>query len=42
MIISVFIICSLNSGKWLEFVKSLQENKGLPAKGAVVIEIEEC
>jgi predicted pyridoxine 5'-phosphate oxidase superfamily flavin-nucleotide-binding protein len=30
-----------DSGKWLEFVKKLPENKGMPAKGAVVIEIEE-
>ncbi len=30
-----------NSGKWLEFVKSLKENKGLSAKGAIVIEVEE-
>lgn len=30
-----------NSGKWLEFVKELKENKDMPAKGAVVIEVEE-
>ena len=30
-----------NSGKWLEFVKKLKENNGLPAKGAIVIEVEE-
>ena len=30
-----------NSGKWLEFVKKLPENEGMPAKGAVVIEIQE-
>ena len=29
-----------NSGKWLEFVKNLKENKGFPAKGAIIIEIE--
>ncbi|MCD6575978.1 MAG: pyridoxamine 5'-phosphate oxidase family protein [Nanoarchaeota archaeon] len=26
-----------NDGKWLEFVKSLKENDGLPAKGAIVV-----
>jgi predicted pyridoxine 5'-phosphate oxidase superfamily flavin-nucleotide-binding protein len=25
------------SGRWLDFVKNLKENKGLPAKGAIVI-----
>jgi len=30
-----------NSGKWLEFVKSMKENEGLPAKGAIVIDIED-
>ena len=30
-----------DSGKWLEFVKSLKENKGLPAKGAIVVNINE-
>jgi len=29
-----------NSGKWLKFVKSLKENKGEPAKGAIVVNIE--
>ncbi len=29
-----------NSGKWLDFVKSLKENKGFPAKGALVINTE--
>lgn len=29
-----------NSGKWLDFVKSLPENKGLPAKGAIVIKVK--
>ena len=29
-----------NSGKWLDYVKKLKENKGMPAKGAIVIEIE--
>ena len=28
------------TGKWLEFVKSLPENESLPAKGALIIEIE--
>ena len=27
-------------GKWLKLVKSLKENKGLPAKGAIVIKVE--
>lgn len=30
-----------SSGKWLEFVKNLKENKGLPAKGAIVVDVEE-
>ncbi len=30
-----------NSGEWLDFVKSLKENEGLPAKGAIVVNIEE-
>lgn len=30
-----------DSGKWLDFVKNLEENKGEPAKGAVVIDVEE-
>ncbi len=29
-----------NFGKWLNYVRSLKENKGLPAKGAIVIKIE--
>ena len=29
-----------NSGKWLNYVKSLKENKGLPAKGVIVIKTE--
>jgi len=28
-------------GEYLNFVKSLKENKGLPAKGAIVIEVKE-
>jgi nitroimidazol reductase NimA-like FMN-containing flavoprotein (pyridoxamine 5'-phosphate oxidase superfamily) len=28
-----------NSGKWVEFVKSIEENKGEPLKGAIVIDI---
>ncbi len=27
-------------GKWLEFVKSLPENKNFPAKGAIVMNVE--
>ena len=27
-------------GKWLEFVKNMPENKGMPAKGAIVFEPE--
>ncbi len=30
-----------DSGKWLNFVKSLKENKGEPANGALVINVEE-
>jgi len=30
-----------DSGEWLDFVKSLEENKGYPAKGAVVINVNE-
>lgn len=29
----------LTSGKWLDFVKNLDKNKGLPAKGALLITI---
>lgn len=29
-----------NSGKWLDFVKSLKENEGYPAKGALMINVE--
>ena len=28
-----------DSGIWLDYVKSLEENEGLPAKGAVVINV---
>ncbi len=28
------------SGKWHDFVKSMDKNKGLPAKGAILITIE--
>ena len=28
-----------NKGNWLEFVKKMKENKGLPAKGAIVIKV---
>ena len=27
-------------GKWLNYVKGLKENKGLPVKGAIIIKIE--
>ncbi|MFA5746383.1 MAG: pyridoxamine 5'-phosphate oxidase family protein [archaeon] len=30
-----------STGKWLKFVKDLKENKGFPAKGALVITIKE-
>ncbi len=30
-----------NSGKWLDFVRSLKENKGEPANGAIIINVEE-
>jgi len=30
-----------DSGKWLKFVKDLKENKGLPARGAIVIKVLE-
>jgi len=29
-----------DSGKWLDFVKSMKENKGEPANGAIVINIK--
>ncbi len=29
-----------NSGEWLNFVKSLEENKDEPCKGAIVIEVK--
>ncbi len=29
------------TGEWLDFVKKMPENKGLPAKGAILIKIEE-
>jgi predicted pyridoxine 5'-phosphate oxidase superfamily flavin-nucleotide-binding protein len=28
-----------DSGKWKEFVKKLEENKGMPAKGAILVKI---
>ena len=28
------------NGKWLNYVKKLKENKGLPAKGAIVVKVE--
>lgn len=30
-----------NSGKWLDFVKSLDENKNYSPKGAIVVNVEE-
>ncbi len=27
------------SGKWLEFIKQMPENKGLPAKGAILVTV---
>ncbi len=27
------------SGKWIDLIKSMKENKGYPAKGAIIIEI---
>lgn len=29
-----------NKGKWLNFVKSMKKNKGLPAKGAIIVNIK--
>lgn len=31
----------LTSGEWFEFIKSMPENKGLPAKGAILIKVSE-
>ena len=28
-----------NKGKWLNFVKLMEENKGLPAKGAILVKV---
>lgn len=28
-----------SSGKWLNFVKKMKENKGLPAKGAILVTV---
>ena len=30
-----------DSGQWLDFVKALKENKGHPAKGALVVNVNE-
>lgn len=30
-----------NSGKWIKFVKNLKENKNMPAKGAIVVNIQQ-
>jgi predicted pyridoxine 5'-phosphate oxidase superfamily flavin-nucleotide-binding protein len=29
----------ISSGKWLDFVKKLPENKGLPAKGVILVKV---
>jgi len=29
-----------SSGKWLDFVKSMKENEGMPAQGAIVVNIK--
>jgi predicted pyridoxine 5'-phosphate oxidase superfamily flavin-nucleotide-binding protein len=29
------------TGKWLEFVQKMSENKGLPAKGAILVTVNE-
>jgi len=29
-----------SSGKWFEFIKQMKENKGCPAKGAILIKVE--
>lgn len=31
----------LTSGEWFDFIKSLPENKGLPAKGAILVSVKE-
>lgn len=31
----------LTSGEWFDFVKRMPENKNMPCKGAIVIEVEE-
>ena len=31
----------LTSGKWYDFIKQIPENKGLPAKGAIVVKVSE-
>lgn len=31
----------LKTGKWAKFVKAMPENKGLPAKGAIVLTVKE-
>ena len=30
-----------SSGKWLEYVKGLSENAGLPAKGAILVKVND-
>ena len=29
-----------DKGKWLDYIKKLKENKGLPAKGAIIIKLK--
>jgi len=29
-----------NKGRWLDFVKAMKKNKGLPAKGAIIVNIK--
>lgn len=29
-----------NKGKWLDIVRSMKENKGLPAKGAILVKVK--
>lgn len=31
----------MDKGKWFDYVKKMPENKGLPAKGAIIIKISE-
>lgn len=29
-----------NKGKWLQYVKKMKENKGLPSKGAILVKVD--